>query len=134
MRGISTEKVCFIIVKAREIQAKVAAGDTEPGSNPVDDRPGFREVLEDRDDVARAELRAFIDGLNTDEAARLVALLWTGRGDFAPEEWDEAVAEAAEQSRRTADYLLGTPLLADLLQDGLEAFGESCTEFERGRL
>jgi Protein of unknown function (DUF3775) len=31
-------------------------------------------------------------------------------------------------------YLLGTPLLADFLEEGLTQFGLSCEEFEFGRL
>jgi hypothetical protein len=34
----------------------------------------------------------------------------------------------------TADYLLGTPLLADFLEEGLSQFGLSCAEFELGRM
>jgi Protein of unknown function (DUF3775) len=30
----------------------------------------------------------------------------------------------------TADYLLGTPLLADFLEEGLAQFGLSCAEFQ----
>jgi hypothetical protein len=130
MRGISTEKVCFIVVKARESNAKEPAAE-ESGSNPTDDK---MKSLEDRDDATRAELRAFIDALNVDEKVRIVALMWTGRGDFDPSEWNEAVAQAAEHNQRTADYLLGTPLLADYLERGLDCFGESCLEFEAGRL
>ena len=35
--SISPEKVCFIIVKAREFDAKDAVTDPDPGSNPTDD-------------------------------------------------------------------------------------------------
>ena len=34
----------------------------------------------------------------------------------------------------TADYLLGTPLLADFLEEGLAQFGLSCAEFQLGRM
>ena len=34
----------------------------------------------------------------------------------------------------TADYLLGTPLRADFLEEGLSQFGRSCEEFEVGRV
>ena len=138
MRGISTDKICFIVVKARESNAKEPPVE-DPGSNPTDDKMKF---LEARDDAARAELRAFIDSLNVDEKVRVVALMWIGRGDFEPSEWNRAVAEAirhnegatAQPRHRTVNYLLGEPLLADYLERGLDCFGESCKEFEMGRL
>ena len=132
--GISPEKVCFIIVLAREFQAKVEVVEPNPGSNPSDE--AFREVLEDyADDPTYAELCAFIDDLNTDEAVRLVALMWLGRGDYELSDWKSAVAEAnRNREKSAANYLIGTPQLADYLGDGLAAFGESCAEYERGRL
>lgn len=132
--GMSSDKVCFIVVKAREFHAKVAVVEPDPGSNPSDE--DFREVLEDyADDPTHAELRSFIDDLNADEAARLVALMWIGRGDFDKSQWKEALTAAYEaQNRRTADYLIGTPMLADYLEEGLAAFGQSCADFEMGHL
>jgi hypothetical protein len=38
------------------------------------------------------------------------------------------------RERHTADYLLGTPLLPDYLEDGLAEFGLTCEEFEIGHL
>lgn len=132
--GISTDKVCFIIIKAREFQAKVEVVDPNPGSNPSDE--GFRDVLEDyKDDATYAELREAIDDLNGDEAVQLVALTWLGRGDYERSDWAAAVAEASRnRGRSAANYLIGTPQLADYLEDGLAAFGESCAAYERGRL
>ena len=43
--NVNLEKVCFIIVKAREFDAKVDPVEPEPGSNPSDDQE--REILED---------------------------------------------------------------------------------------
>jgi hypothetical protein len=43
--------------------------------------------------------------------------------------------EAAQaHNERTADYLLGTPLVGDFLEEGLSMLGYSCEEFEMGRL
>src|ERR1700716_606558 len=44
--SISTEKICFVVVKAREIDVKDADTTLDDGSNPTDDR--LIEVLEDR--------------------------------------------------------------------------------------
>ena len=48
--SISTEKVCFVILKAREFDVKDVdtSFDDDDGSNPADDR--MVEVLEDRPD------------------------------------------------------------------------------------
>ena len=42
--SISPEKLCYIIVKAREFDAEVPAVDPDSGSNPADD--AGRGVLE----------------------------------------------------------------------------------------
>ena len=39
-----------------------------------------------------------------------------------------------QHTERTADYLLGTPLLGDFLEEGLSLLGRACEEFEIGRL
>jgi hypothetical protein len=77
------------------------------------------------------ELTAFIGALSEDERVDLVALAWLGRGDGTIEDWAELRGEAARvHNRRTAHYLLGLPLLADYLQEGLAAFDRSCESYE----
>ena len=136
MLEIDVGKVCYIIFKARELFAKEAPVEEDYGSDPVDE--DMREVLEDfEDDPVYEELAGFIDSLGEDEQIQLVALTWVGRGDFAPDEWEDAVAEATrarEESDSTARYLLGMPLLPDYLAEGLAAFGRSCDEGEEPRL
>jgi hypothetical protein len=46
--AISPEKVCFIILKAREFGAKDEVTEPDPGSNPADD--GDVDILEDHAD------------------------------------------------------------------------------------
>ena len=41
---------------------------------------------------------------------------------------------ARAHNERTADYLLGMPLLGDFLEEGLSMLGYSCEEFEIERL
>jgi len=73
---------------------------------------------------AEGELRAFIERLGIDEQAELTAVMWVGRGSFEPEELAEAIATAkSEASTPTADYLIGTPHLADNIEAGLDALG-----------
>jgi hypothetical protein len=80
---------------------------------------------------AEGELRAFIDRLDEEEQASLVALMWIGRGTYEAEELEEAKRTAYEEaSTPCADYLLGTPHLSDHLENGLEALGLSASEDE----
>jgi hypothetical protein len=131
---INLEKVCYIIVKAREFDAKEASGEPDPGSNPSDDG-GAAILLDQGDDPTLEELVDGIDGLNEDEQVELVALTWLGRGDFDRREWRDAVALARERhNEQTARYLAGMPMLGDLLEEGLAAFGKSIGDFEIGRL
>ncbi len=97
---INPEKIAHIIIRARKFDADV------PGSGQG------------------RELRAFIAALNEDEQAGLTAVMWIGRETFEPEELDEAINTArAEASAPTEDYLMGIPMLADYLEDGLNALG-----------
>jgi hypothetical protein len=124
---ISTDKIGFVIVKAREMAAKVAAWDDGATSDH-----DAESILEDfSDDATQAELKEFIRNLNEDEQASLVALAWIGRGSFAPEELEEALSTArSERTNRTADYLLGMPLLPDYLEEGLDRLGYSVEDTE----
>ncbi|MBP1886172.1 DUF3775 domain-containing protein [Sinorhizobium mexicanum] len=132
--SLSPEKVCYFIVKAREFDVKDAVTDPDPASNASDDN--MASVLEDQpDDPVEAELASAIWALNEDEQIDLVALSWLGRGDGKIEDWDDIRAQAADaHNNRTAAYLLGIPLLADYLEEAMAQFGESCQDYETGRL
>jgi hypothetical protein len=127
--GIATDKVCHIIWKARAFDAKEADSDPDSGSNATDD--GMTDVLENKpDDPVYRELLSFIRALDEDEQISLVALAWVGRGTYDASEWQQAVDTArTERNARTAEYLLGLPLLGDYLEEGLAAFDESCADF-----
>jgi hypothetical protein len=69
--------------------------------------------------------------LNVDEQIDLVALMWLGRGDGDLANWRELSAEAARaHNNRTASYLIGTPMLADYLEEALSQFGKSFEDYE----
>jgi hypothetical protein len=125
MLEISPEKVAHVIVKSREFDAKVAIWD-EPSSESDTDDLGDA-ILEDRaSDATRSEVADFIANLNED---------WVGRGTYSAEEFAEAVDMArAERTNPTEDYLLGIPLLADYLEEGLEKMGYSVEAVEEGVL
>ncbi len=132
--SISSEKVCFLIVKSREFDVEDVDTELEDGSNPSDDRE--IDVLEESgDNPVAQEIRVFIAELGEDEKADLIGLLRLGRGDGAMDEWEAMRSEGhREHAGRIGAYLLGEPLLSDYLEEGLSQFGFSCAEFEIGRL
>jgi hypothetical protein len=132
--SISSEKVCFLIVKAREFDVQDLASDPDSGSNASDDQ--MIDVLEEHsDNPVIQEISVFIAELGDEEKADLMALMQLGRGDGTFEDWEALRDEAfREHAERTAAYLLGEPLLSDYLEEGLSQFGFSCAEFEIGRL
>ena len=98
MQNISPRQVAAVIVMARELSR------------------------------AEGELRGLIDRMGEEEQAALVAVMWVGRGAFDAEDWGEAYETAlSEATTPTADYLIGTPHLADNLEAGLDAYGYDAT-------
>ena len=109
MPDINSDKVCFVIIKAREfdIQEELDVDD----SNASDDH--FMSVYADsKENSVRKELKEFIDSMDEDERCELVALCWIGRGDFSPKEWkiaphpwsDLAASVQAVRRFRLAEY------------------------------
>jgi hypothetical protein len=129
--AISREKVSFLIDKAQEFDVKDLPADENSGSNPSDDNQ--IDVLEDNGgDSVTSEIASFIRAMNEDEQTDLVALMWLGRGDGTLEQWEDLRREATERRSEyrnprweTVRYLLGEPLLGDLLAEGLDKFGIS---------
>lgn len=118
--SISKDKISFLTMKAREFSGKDIAVDPDDGSNPSDDR--VVDVLEDHGahDAVVREFVGFVNALSADEQIDLVALMRLGRGDGNADQWPELREEAARgHNIHTARYLLGEPLMADLIEDGL---------------
>ena len=130
MLNIDTETVYFLILQAREFDDKDAPGEPDPENSPAE------EALEEAmhyyaDDPGAQQIKDTIDGLNDDEQAELVALTWLGRGDFTAAEWAEGVRTARERrSNPTSEYLLGTPLLGDYLEEGMTQLGLTVEDLE----
>jgi len=127
--SISPAKVCFFIAKAREFDVKDVVTDPDSSSNAADD--AMLSVLEDHpDDPTFHELMSFISALSEDEQVDLVTLTWLGRGDGTIDDWDDLRAEASRaHNNRTASYLLGKPMLADHLEEGLAQFECTCEDY-----
>jgi hypothetical protein len=133
MLVIPLERLGFIIAKAREFDAEVPIEpDAASGSDGPDDDE--REVLLDTpDNPTEQELRDAIDGLGLPERQEVLALMWLGRGDYDAESWPEALWQARETPvANVTDYLAGTPLLGDYLEEGAAALGLSLEDFEQG--
>lgn len=123
---ISIETVCRIIDLAREFHVQEQVVIPEQRGNPSGD--WAQQVLASHvEDSTYLEFRADVRDLEPDQQNQLVALLWLGRGDYALDEWNDAVTYAAENaSPATAEYLIAHPMLADYLIEGLAQFGYSC--------
>lgn len=130
--GISLEAVATIVDHVRALQAKEEV-DEEQLDEDQDSEATLLQGDPDVDDLTEETLREFIDELNDDEQAVLIALAWVGRGDYGPEEWQEALRLAAERNegKDAGAYLLGMEMVGDLLAEGVAAFGLSIEDVER---
>ena len=142
MLQINPDKICFIILRVRELQEQDLIADRENGDEANSFDLDHEEAFDELDahepqetNPLQDEVEGFIEGLSDEEKVELVALTWVGRGDFSRNEWEEAIEAAAErQNERTVDYLLGIPTLADYLEEGLDVFELSCADFDEGRM
>ena len=127
MLTIPLSTLGWIIVKAREFDVKDV--DTDDAGDDTDNPLG---VLEDRsDDPTFEELTSWISDLNDFQKAELVAVFWLGRDDGDASDFAGLLAEArSQQGKSTARYLLGSPLLGDYLEEGLERLGIDTSEVE----
>jgi len=126
--SISPEKAFFIVAKARQTDSKATESDLASGLSDDDVVFGLEDHSKETD---RSELAIFIRGLNVDEQIDLVALMWLGRGDGDLDNWRDLRSEASRaHNNRTAPYLIGTPMLADYLEEALSQFGKSFEDFE----
>lgn len=124
MLNINPDIVRSIIERAREFHAKEEVVIPNVGDDNAD--WGMQVLADHADDPSFQELKTNIDDLEPDQQITLVALMWLGRGDYTAEEWQEALLFAQESwNHRTAEYLIGTPLVADFLQEGLSEFSLS---------
>jgi Protein of unknown function (DUF3775) len=121
--ALPLDKLALIIEKARVFDAQVDLDDPDSGSNPADDKE--IAILEDTsDNPIQEELVATLNSLNDEQLTQLLALLWVGRGDFDKSSWSDAVRQAREsKNKRIVRYLVGTPMLGDLVEEGLAELG-----------
>jgi hypothetical protein len=121
--SVSSDYLARLVVKTRGLQAREGEVDPHSGSNATDDN--VIDALQDtRGDLSRDEVRRELQGLDDRQQAELVALMWIGRGDAEPEEWEQTV-ELARQLKDgpTPRYLLRHPLVAEHWQEGAAKLG-----------
>lgn len=129
--SIDPDTVRMLILKAKALSAAVNEDYDDGAEHEVEFDGEVRDnhhhdglAEEASEDLTEEEFRELINDLNVDEASELIALAWVGRGDYDAAEWSDAVLAARERAnKRTAKYLIGLPLLADWLEEGLEAIG-----------
>lgn len=130
---LNPEFLRSLILKLRAVMAQEELVSPDSGSNPSDDEGGSATLQDSPDNLTRAEIVAEVEDLEPDQQAELVALMWIGRGDMEPEEWDEALALAAERHESaTAQYLLSHPHVADYLDEGLDKLFDGSDLVETG--
>jgi len=130
MLKVRLETLCYIIAKARELQAKEQVVFPDSFSGSADD--WAMQVLADHmDDLSLQEIKALVEDLSGEQQAELVALMWLGHGDYSLDEWREANADAMARyldQGSTTEYLLANPMISDDLEEGLIAHGYSCED------
>lgn len=121
--SLNPSYVRMLTLKVRALMSKEEVVTPDVADNAADDEiPQALQELDD--DLSREEIIAEIDGLSPREQAELVALMWIGRGDAEPEEWQDTLRLAHERREvPTSRYLLDHPLLADEWSDALDKLG-----------
>ena len=127
---LNPETIGYITNMAREFHAKEQVAIPEEPLSATSD--WAMQVLADHvDDPTYNEMKSTIEDLEPVQQVQLVALMWLGRGTFSIEEWENALQEAGDSwTENTADYLIGTPLLANYLEEGLNLLGYSAEDYE----
>lgn len=126
MFEVNPDIVCRLIELAREFHAQEEVVFPEVNGNPSGDW-ATQMLANHAEDMTFQEFRSIISDLDPDQQQQIVALLWTGRGDYSLEEWDDALAQAIDDwTPNTAEYLIVHPMLAEYLIEGLEQFDHSC--------
>ncbi len=124
---LNRDTIRFVIDTAREFHAREEIIFPEEPENANEDL-ALQVSTDFGDDPYYQEMKSTINDLEPDQQVSLVALMWVGRGDYSLKEWGDALRHAEDSANdHTADYLIGTPLLSDYLEEGIEIFelGES---------
>lgn len=125
---VNPETVSYIVNLARDFTAHEEMSTTE-NQEPDVEQGWEATIREHQPDPVYSELKTAIEDLEPDQQVQLVALMWLGRGSFS--DWESAIKEAGENwNSKTADYLIGTPLLSDYLEEGLNQLGYASEDYQ----
>jgi hypothetical protein len=124
MLRINLDTLLWIVRSAREFHAKeevVFPDDSLEGN----DGDWAMQVLADHgSDMTLQELRMGVRDMEPAQQAELLALKWLGRGDYGPDEWEEARREAMDNwCPEIMDRLIATPLVSEYLLEALDLLG-----------
>jgi hypothetical protein len=122
------ETLCRIILRAREYEAQVPTDyDGGEAADNMDGADGdMLSVLDDETNSGvEEELAGAFDDLAEDQLIEVLAFCWVGQGTYDVSEWDEALEEAASETKIVAE-LMDMPMLASVLEAGMAAFELSC--------
>jgi hypothetical protein len=127
---------CYIIALARAFDSAMAEAmqqvEEPDGPRDLDDALNACDRLA-VDDSPGDDLRAALKLLNEEQLQEVAALLWLGRGDYDRASWRQALQAGRDigDERDLDVYVVGTPLLADYLEEGLLALGHDCADADR---
>ena len=125
--NISENTVRKLILRARAYDSKEEVEDFELDRDPDSSETDAVETLmTGENDPIRLEIEDWLESLDEEAQAELVALYWIGRGDYDGEDFPRAVREARRRrTGSTATYLLGAPMLGDYIEIGMDAVIEA---------
>ena len=122
--SIDPDYLRMLILKVRALMGKEESENPDDASNPIDDALPASALQDEEGDLTREEIVEELRGLEPRQRAELVALMWLGRDEGAPEDWDDLVMQAVERREvPTETYLLNEPLLAEYWLEGMDRLG-----------
>ena len=122
------ETLCRIILRAREYEAQVPSdydGNEAPENVDGEDGDTLSVLDDEMNSGVEEELTSAFDDLAEDQLVEVLAFCWVGQGTYEASEWDEALEEAASETKIVSE-LMDMPMLASVLESGLAAFDLSC--------
>jgi hypothetical protein len=135
MFTIRFDRVAYIAMMARQDDKDYSPDENYNDQEFVLEEENLDELETNVQEVGNPELVRYIEELNEDEQLDLVALMWVGRGTYSIDQWDEARSTARSgKTHTTSEYLLGTPMLSEYLENGLIEFGVSPEDIEKYQL
>lgn len=126
--NINPEIVSFIIIKAKEFQAKEGVTFSEKMPESEYEYDSSQILADHQDDLTYQEVQHVIEDLEPDQQVDLLTLMYIGRGDYESSEWSAARKEAKNNlAANLTGYLLSKPFIANYLENALEMLGYSPT-------